>query len=229
MEMKSPKESNPTALKRRNSRVISQQQLSSALFELQIDPAGLHFTAGDEILLHGGLPELDRIYSIASGEEANLLRILYRVIPTGARTPSLTQLQVGAAIDFTGPTGSFHLVDPTSPCMFIATGTGIAPAISFLETHPALPITIIHGVRHEEDLVYGDWLGELAYIPCISQGHGHRHFHGKVTSYLNQNPVDGTPDIYLCGSNTMIEDVRVQLVKQGHPGNKILSEPYYFW
>jgi ferredoxin-NADP reductase len=229
MEIKSLNEPGATPLQRKKSRVVLQQALSPALFELQLERAGLDFSAGDEILLHGDRPEQDRTYSIASGENSPTLRILYRLIPKGARTPELTQLKPGMDIDFTGPTGSFHVHDSTAPCWFIATGTGIAPAISFLETYPDINLTILHGVRAEEDLIYNDWLNGTPYIPCVSGSTAEGAYAGRVTRYLLEYPLKPGCDVYLCGSNRMIEEVRALLLEQGHDGKCIFSEPYYFW
>jgi len=229
MKPKSPRESNLETLPRRTSRVLAQTALSPALYELLLDPAGLTFTAGDEILLHGERPDLDRTYSIASGEAAEALRLIYRVISDGARTPDLPKLQAGDAVDFTGPTGSFHLQDPTRPCVFVATGTGIAPAISFIETHPELSITLIHGIREEADRVYDPLLGRATYIPCYSRIVPSRAYSGRVTNHLLEHRIQPGPDIYLCGSNDMIEEARAILTNQDHENSRIRSEPYYFW
>lgn len=227
-QKKSPKPG-PASLPRFHSRVIRQKALAPGLYELQLERSGLTFTAGDEILLHGDEPDLDRTYSIACGENASTLRLLYRLIQNGARTPQLAELKTGMQIDFTGPTGNFHLKSPDSPCIFIATGTGIAPAISFLETYPQLDMTILHGVRNTEDLVYDDWLRGTTYLPCVSGSKTQEYYSGRVTQYIRERPLKSGLDIYLCGSNSMIEDVRALLLNQSHDGSRIFCEPYFFW
>ena len=229
MERKTPDKSIPSPISRYHSRVIRQTELATGLYELELDRKEMAFTAGAEIILHGSEPTLDRTYSIASGEKASTLRILYRLIPDGARTPQLAKLRSGMEIDFTGPTGNFHLKNPDSPCIFIATGTGIAPAISFLETYPQMDMTLIHGVREIQDLAYSKWLQEAAYTPCVSGQVSGDYFSGRVSQYAVQHPVPPGKDIYLCGSNPMIEEVRALLLAQGHDSRRMFSEPYYFW
>jgi ferredoxin-NADP reductase len=80
-------------------------------------------------LLPVGDKTIIRPYSIASSpEEAGRLEICLNLVPGGPGSHYLFSLDVGAAVCFTGPWGTFTLHQPPeAECVFIADGTGIAP------------------------------------------------------------------------------------------------------
>ena len=216
---------------RYSSRVIELRQVSDRGYELMLERAGLTFQTGQELMLHGDEPSDDRQYSIASGEADEQVTILFRLIPEGMMTPKLVAKRPGDTIEFTGPFGSFVIRDFLSPMLFIATGTGVAPALSFVRTHSGLGMTLLHGVREEQDLFGRELLeAECApYIPCISQQPDSMHFQGRVTAKLAEMEWEPDTHFYLCGSNDMILEVRRQLRDRNVEDDSIVSEAYYFW
>ena len=129
--------------KRFHATVIQQTQLSAGMFELAFTRCGIDFKTSHEIHIHGEEATWDRTYSLSGGESEEHLRILYRVIPDGLLTPYLAKLVPGDELSFTGPFGNFLLRDERQPIVFIATGTGIAPALSFIRTYPTLNLTLL--------------------------------------------------------------------------------------
>lgn len=213
---------------RRESRVISARALAAGTVELTLERAGMTFCAGQEIIVHGSDPQDDRTYSIASGESDDWLILLIRVIPHGTVSPRLAALRAGDPIAFSGPTGSFTLRDPKAPCLFVATGTGIAPFRSFLRTYPDLRPVLLHGVRTPSELY---WRGEIEprcerYLPCISRDPDHPR---RVTDLLRELALPEGAHAYLCGGNPMIREARDVLLRRGVPADAIRGEPYYFW
>lgn len=217
------------ALPRYESRVIAQRELAPGLMELTFARCGLGFQAGDEIQVHGDDPTQDRTYSLLSGTGDEHLQVLYRVIPEGVMTPRLARLRPGDALAFTGPFGHFHLRDPQRPVVFVATGTGIAPAVSFLRTHPALHLRLLHGVRRQADLCYRDLFVPERYHPCISREDVTGTFHGRVTSLFPTLPVESDADFFLCGANDMILAMTKLLKQQGVEDARVVGEAYYWW
>lgn len=214
---------------RYQSKVLALESCSSSCYRLFVDRCDMPFQAGHEIMVHGAEPFEDRQYSVASGTDENHLEIFFRLIPDGVLTPKLAQLTAGDPIEFTGPFGSFLIRDPAKPLVFIATGTGIAPAMSFLSSDPALDIEIFHGVRLAEDLVSLDGLAKEKYHACISQEMNSEHYQGRVTQKLNEIELNRGADYYLCGANEMILEVHRSLKERGVPEEHIYSEAYYFW
>jgi ferredoxin-NADP reductase len=214
--------------KRYRSRVLRSVALSPSAFELTLERQGLPFQAGKEIQVHGTEPTEDRTYSIASGEQEQDLVLLYRLIPEGRLTPRLAKLQPGDGVEFTGPFGSFTLRDRNRPIVFIATGTGVAPCLSFIRTWPALQLTLLHGVRVAEDLFYRAEFERYAYHSCVSREDG-AGFKGRVTDLLPTLAFAADAHYYLCGSNAMILDIHQQLKNRDVEEDRIFSEPYFFW
>lgn len=214
---------------RHESRVLRQECLAPGAYELVLDRCGMDFAAGKEIQVHGADHTEDRSYSIASSEADPELKLLYRVVEKGILTPKLEALQPGDPLAFTGPFGSFVLRDAERPMLFIATGTGIAPALSFLRTHPDMQATILHGVRTVEDLFYREELERTDYHPCISGDAPDEYFRGRVTDHIKSMAIPDDAHIYLCGANPMILAVHKYLCAEGVEESRIFSEAYYFW
>lgn len=123
------------------------------------------------------------------------LEFLIRFVPDGAFTPRLWALRIGDRLRIGRAKGLFTL-DPGDPRthLFVATGTGLAPCVSMLESlvrddavgsvgsagggaASASPRAIIvHGVSRADELAYRDRLERLAaersdvrYVPVVSR------------------------------------------------------------
>jgi len=137
-----------------------------------------------------------RPYSTSSGRGTRSeLEFLIRLVPDGAFTPRLWALRIGDRLRIGRAKGLFTL-DPGDPRthLFVATGTGLAPCLSMLESlirddaerpvgsgaagaASASPRAIIvHGVSRVDELAYRDRLERLAsdrsdvrYAPVVSR------------------------------------------------------------
>ncbi len=154
---------------------------------------GQYFALG---LTVDGKPLL-RPYSTASARgETSQLEFLIRLVPDGAFTTRLWALGVGDRLRIGRPKGLFTLrPDDPRTHLFIATGTGLAPFLSMVETlvredaeragrpgrtPAAAPRAIVvHGVAYVPELAYRDRLERLEalgvgvrYVPALSRpGH----------------------------------------------------------
>jgi ferredoxin-NADP reductase len=136
-----------------------------------------------------------RPYSTASVRGARSeLEFLIRLVPDGAFTPRLWALRTGDRLRIGRAKGLFTMSpgDPRTH-LFVATGTGLAPCLSMLEslvrddaegagksgegvatTSPRA--VIVHGVSRVDELAYRDRLERLAsdrsdvrYVPVVSR------------------------------------------------------------
>lgn len=211
----------------RESRVIANEPVSPTAFQLTFTRAGLAFRAGELVCLHGR-DKLDaRDYTIASGERDEHLRVLVRLIPHGALTPQLAALRPGDRLGIAGPYGTFTLRDPGRPAVFVATGTGIAPAVAYRRTYPGLRLTVLHGVARAEDLFFRGLFRGDTHLPCCSQ-EPCDGWQGRVTTRLQTLDAPPGADFYLCGANEMIYQATDILTARGVPRTRILHEPYYY-
>ena len=170
-----------------------------------------------------------RLYSICSGENEKEVWILYNVIDEGYLTPRLADLETGDTIWITEPRGEFTSSD--DPEVWIASGTGIAPFYSMLKSGRAANKILIHGNRYLEQFHFYDYFTELLgedYTRCCSAEENEGVFHGRVTSFLEENPLpDPGLKYYLCGSAEMVVDTRDILIEKGVPFDLIISEIYF--
>lgn len=216
------------SLPRHRSTVLRNRELATGTYELELSRGNFQFRAGEEIILHGEQPEQDRTYSLASGEQDQALKLLIRVIPDGVASPRWARLQPGGTVEFTGPTGSFILREPIQSFWFIATGTGIAPLLSYLRTDPTLRPVVLHGVRNRDELYYRTEIEArcAAYHPCVSRD---PEYPLRVTDVLAEHILPPETDFYLCGGQPMIRDARAILLERGVAADRIRTEAYFFW
>lgn len=217
----------PPALLRFTARVLASRQLSPTGFELTFERGAVSFRAGQLLVVHGRGTLEERSYTICSGEHDEVLQIVYRLIPTGRLTPWLAARKAGDLVEISAPYGEFTIRDSGRPLVFVATGTGIAPARAYLRSHPGLDLTLVHGVRRDEDLFYRDEFAGRPYFPCLTEGAG-AGFAGRVTAFCAQHDFPARAHYYLCGANAMFYDIRDVLAARGVPPEHIFSEAYYY-
>lgn len=208
--------------------IISQIQLSPRAFLLSFK-RNFEFKAGQTISLTTSKSIPPRLYSICSGSNTNTLSILYTLVPTGVLTPQLAKLGNGDKIFISEPMGSF--IHKEKQGFWIASGTGIAPFISMLESNIIMPYKLLHGIKTMPEAYYSNFLSSTlgnTYTPCLSRESKPNTFHGRITEWLKQTeaiPLDIM--YYLCGRPEMVVDVRDILIEKGVPFKQITSEIYF--
>ncbi len=110
-----------------------------------------------------------RQYSIASTSlVTGQIELLVQLIPDGLASTYLDGLKVGDTCELQGPAGVFTLRTTPRPKIFLATGTGIAPIRSMIETtffgnHPSQSsFYLFWGLRRSTDVYYLTGFRELA-------------------------------------------------------------------
>lgn len=209
------------------SRVLEHRPVSSSAYELTIERHGMQFEPGMLLTVHGSDRTHDREYSICSAPHDEHLQILYRYIGSGRLTTYLRGLHAGDEIMVSGSHGNFLLRNRNVPIVFVATGTGIAPCLSYVRAFPELDLTVLHGVREEEDLFYADELRLYTYLPCVSQS-ANPELRRRVTDLIRARNFPGSSHYYLCGAYEMVYDVTELLMERGVDRNVIFQEPYYY-
>ncbi len=170
-----------------------------------------------------------------------------RLVQGGALTPLMWERTVGDAINIKGPKGKFLLQDDGRTCVFVATGTGLAPFISMIETLRAegkqRDIALLHGVSYDYDLAWRDQLQQLAdsggfplrYAATVSRpnecpawmgltGRAEAVLPGLLDEY-GLSPETAT--LYLCGNPEMVSAVEAFAAERGFPTEQIRKELYW--
>tara|TARA_B100000809_G_scaffold266579_2_gene330019 strand:- start:1144 stop:1785 length:642 start_codon:yes stop_codon:yes gene_type:complete len=212
-----------------NHKVIGIRDLTASTYVLQLERNGVAFKAGQCISLGVKDHGLNREYSTYSGEHETDFEFLIKEVAGGTVSCALRCVRPGDEVTFSGPFGSFVLDAPqdlSRRYLFIGTGTGIAPFRSYVRSHPDIDWQILHGVRTlEERYDHQDYDPER-YTACVSSETG-GDYHGRVTTYLRENPVDPDTICYLCGNSAMLTEVFDILREQGVSGNGLFTEAFF--
>ncbi len=237
-----------------DARVASARALTPGVRELtfeRLDGAPMTFEPGQwvNVLLPIDAPEAEikRSYSIASAPDGSpRFDVAVTRVKGGPGSTFLHEVEPGVVLRFIGPQGFFTRPATGGPAsLMIATGTGVTPMRSMLGAALAAassaPISILLGVRHEQDLLYADELRRAAeahpfvrFEPTLSQpGPGWQGRKGYVQTHVRELWDElaalgaGPPHAYICGLERMVGSVRELLRKDlGLPRQQVHSERY---
>ena len=201
----------------------------------------LEFVPGQFVSLSDSVASrnITRAYSIASApSNSNRFELCLNRVDDGALTPHLFELSAGDVVNMQPPLGTFTLRQPLRDSLLVATGTGIAPFRSMLKavlTPDSPAFTLLFGVRYESHLLYRDefeqmtrQFRQLRFWPTLTQPGPHWTGRtGRVQTHLAE-AIGGRSDIdiYLCGLQPMVDDVRQILKGMGFDRKQIRYEKY---
>jgi len=179
-----------------------------------------------------------RSYSIASTANQKEITLLIKRFENGVMSDYwFNHAEENDLIRVEGPKGTFFLRDASVPLLFLATGTGIAPIISILESLDAnedfkqeQTISVLWGNRYPEEFVWQpefkklnvdfikvcskpdqDWFSEVGYVQNIA---------------IQKQPNLVESAVYACGSNSMIQSAKQLFKQKGLPENQFYSDAF---
>ncbi|MCL4326059.1 MAG: FAD-dependent oxidoreductase [Candidatus Thermoplasmatota archaeon] len=190
-------------------------------------------------------PPLTRSYSIASPpSQKGYLELCIKRVEGGFGSNYLCDRKPGDVLDITKPLGVFTLKETGHKnILFLATGTGIAPFKSMIESIyenklKNKQLWLFFGVRTQKDIIYRHRMEELAGItkdyfhyivslsrePLDSNWKGERgHIEDIIKKYI---PDVNDTDAYICGLPVMVNETVALLEKLGIPEKYIFKERY---
>ena len=184
-----------------------------------------------------------RSFSMASRPNGGTVDLHIRKVRGGHFTDGhLTSLRPGDRIDVELPHGLFccHKED-FRPLLMVATGTGLAPIKSILESlmddPDCPPVSLYWGMRTEDDLYLHDeiqsWserLCDFQYVPVLSRpGPDWDGRQGYVQEVAAEDIGDLSEHaIYMCGSPNMIASAKKLFVERGANPGFIYSDAFNF-
>jgi len=200
------------------------------IFELSLGRGDYAFESGECAVVFDAAGD-SRPYSIASGSEEPVLRFLLRRFSGGALSTWLADRQPGETVCVSPPFGEFRPAESESPTVFIATGVGIAPFLSVLRGvggSPSRPFTCLYGVRTLNDAVLVPTLRDRAELHlAVSREKTEEHFHGRVTGLLETVDLPDNADYFLCGHDSMVDEVFDGLRTRRIPATRIHTEVFF--
>ena len=199
---------------------------------------GLNFISGQYIDVIRGTHK--RSYSIANSQKpSGIIELLIKKYPGGVFSEYwFDEARPNDLLRVEGPKGTFFMRKSSSKenLVFLATGTGIAPIRSILETLSASPgdldfqnIYLFWGVRFFSDLF---WTPDevnlpVQYFPVVSREHLPEMEKGYIQDVLIKNKLDLARSIvYACGSENMIKSAKDLLIKNGLPDSEFYSDAF---
>lgn len=201
----------------------------------------LEFTPGQFVSIVSVIEDkkITRAYSIASAPHSNRFDICLNLVQDGKLSPRLFELAPGDTVEFQGPLGYFTLRSPASDSVMIATGTGITPFRSILQSqlnaYPQTRFTLIFGVRYERNILYRSEFEALEaahpnfrFWPTLSRPEPNWTGRtGHVQAHLTEALAGRTDfDVYICGLKVMVDDVRARLKELNFDRKRIIFEKY---
>ncbi len=209
---------------------------------------GFRFTPGQFARLGVKAADSDEIvwraYSIVSANYDEFLEFYSIVVPGGAFTSRLSQLDPGDRIFVERKSYGFLTTDRFAlgkDLWMLSTGTGLAPFISILydfatwETYENL--VLVHSVRNRDELAYEDAIrnfkeneyfaefsSRLHYIQAVTRETVPNTLNARITELLENGeleravglPIDGDRSrIMICGNPEMVDETRDLLTRRG--------------
>jgi ferredoxin-NADP reductase len=201
------------------------------------------FEAGQYMLLgQHGLDER-RPYSIAlapaEASRRGVLEFLLQVGADGSPGTHLPRLDVGVMIDAEGPEGNFTM--PTgrlgSAVLLVAGGTGIAPLRAMLwqllESSAPPRVGLVHSGRNPDELAYaGEFralaqAGRIRLVETVTRDAPEtwQGIRGRIGRAQLEAAMPGArPLCFVCGPDSLIEDVPRLLTHLGVPASQVFTE-----
>jgi benzoate/toluate 1,2-dioxygenase reductase subunit len=209
---------------------------------LQLDDAeGFHFQSGQYVRIRPPGSRVARAYSIAGSPQelrrTGQLECLIRHVPGGVMSSWLAErAAAGDRVMLHGPLGAFAVDLRASRHVFLAGGTGLAPAVSILRDLGAQlgSALLCFGCTAAEDLFYeAEIEALLAEAPglqariAVMAGHAERGLPaGTALSLLTPTDLTRGAVYYLCGPPPMIDASRIWLTAHGVSPGAIRCERY---
>lgn len=211
------------------SKVLKVGFLTDTVFYIRFAKGDFSFKAGQYVLLSLPGSFECREYSLSSGVNDPWLEVLVKAVPEGSFSLKLKNLKEGDLMNVEGPFGFFILNEKeldNKEFVFVATGTGISPFISFVRSNPSIHYHLIHGIRNFKENFGKSYFPVLKRTICTSRDRM-GNFAGRVTDFLQSEDIDCNKIYYLCGNSNMIGEVSDILEKTGVLVKNIRSEVFF--
>lgn len=182
---------------------------------------------------------IKRSYSIANNFQDNLIEMHIKKVPKGKFSEYLfNEANENDLLRLNGPHGTFFLRENTKGIIFLATGTGIAPIKSILDSidvqkgFKSKPIYVVWGGRKDSD-IYLDLCGlykniNFKYFSVLSRPKS--NWNGRIgyvqDAILEEKLNLSEYNVYACGLDNMITDAKYIFLKNGLNQNEFFSDAF---
>lgn len=220
--------------------VVSNTHWTQNLFSLRIQADLAPYVAGQYTSLGLTLNDerISQPYSILSAPQAQPVEFFFYTNLEGQLSAELARLQPGDTVwVLDRPEGRFTLeqVPNGDDLWLLATGTGVAPFLSILQTAEPWKrfkrVVLVYAVRQEADLAYRELIKGLqqrhpdnfVFVPVISREMVVDTINGHIPACIADGTLEQTTNIplsqhsqfMLCGNPGMVQDATTALQDRG--------------
>jgi len=242
-----------------NGKVVEQKNWSETLHSLYVESGIEPYKAGQfvKIALEIGGEVTGRPYSLVNPPERRPLEFYYIEVPDGPLTSRLARLVPGDDILVAQRAHGFMVIDEVPAARHLwmmATGTGVGPFLSMLETDSPWQrferVVLVYAVRTLAELSYRERIaqiaakhpGQLEFIPFISRETTDLGLTGRIPQAISDGRLEARAGIaisaedshlMLCGNPQMVKDTTLVLNERGlkkhrrHEPGQITTENYW--
>jgi ferredoxin/flavodoxin---NADP+ reductase len=242
-----------------HARITRRVDVAPDLWIFRIQPGGeFQFAPGQfaTLGLQDGDERVERPYSIVSAPSEGELEFFFELVPQGALTPRLYNLQPGDEVLMRKiPKGKFTLQTGNGRTnhLLVSTVTGVAPFVSFVRTlykdwkegrfAGEDRLYLLNGASRPWEFAYRDELNRFArevpwfkYVPTVSRPWDHADWPGEIgraddvlRKYADHWELDATnTHAYLCGHPDMIINSKAILKRRGFADRVGIKEELYW-
>lgn len=214
----------------KTARLVIMSRLTDNVMEFGFDSGrSPDFCPGQfvNIRINDGKPGMCwRAYSVMS-LESGVFKLVIKILENGRGSHFMANLKLGDEVEYIGPVGNFKLhqnnLDANRKIAFIATGTGIVPFFSYLQSVVVNQLPgkyfLLWGLKDLSEVFYVNILdcyaAQLPYFSyniCLSRENNGNFLAGRVSA--NVDKIENFDEYYLCGNCSMIEDIREFLAQR---------------
>ena len=179
--------------------------------------------------------QAERSYSIASSPlDAGEIELTIDRLEDGEVSPYFHDVvQEGHEVEVRGPFTSYFVWRGERPVLLVGGGSGVVPLMCMLRHRrrrmQQLPMRLVYSVRHSDDVIYADELGEDALLTFTRDApdgwKGHMgHIDADLIGEAASSFVPGTA--FVCGSNGFVESASELLLAAGFVADEIRTERF---
>ena len=174
-----------------------------------------------------------RSYSIASSplDEGGIELTIDR-LEDGEVSPYFHDVVVeGDQVEVRGPFTSYFVWRGEKPVLLVGGGSGVVPLMCMLRhrrrTMPELPMRLVYSVRHADDVIYADELGDDALLTFTREPpEGWSGHTGHIDAELIAEAGIDDGIAFVCGSNGFVESGSQLLIDAGFDPQQIRTERF---
>ena len=215
------------------------RQLSPLITEITLAPTSraLNFLPGQFVFVgfDTASPIGDEVHPFSICSPPNTGHLVITAKTLGDYTGKLSSLQPGVKARIEGPYGRFsYLYHHTPEQIWIAGGIGITPFISMAgnlitQQNNVKSVTLIYSVRAGQEAIYLTELASIqAQLPFFRFILWQTSQYGRLSAKSIEQSSDPlmTKEIFICGPQPLMKQLRSQFVKRGVSNSRIHTEEF---